>query len=143
MNLPEVVRSSWIPWNRYLISGFALTILITLLFTFPLPEKAYPLTVRPLDWIAHLLATAFWTFVVLVGLARHPEIRWLPEIHPWKRWFLVPLTLFLYSALLEGLQIWIPGRELSWKDLLANLCGVLFGTGVFLRLIEGLPVPDR
>ncbi len=42
------------------------------------------------------------------------------------------LWLMLYGILIEIVQIWIPGRNCSLPDLVADLCGILTGMVVVL-----------
>ncbi|HPS56476.1 MAG TPA: VanZ family protein [Spirochaetota bacterium] len=37
------------------------------------------------------------------------------------------LWLMLYGIVIEGIQIWIPGRSCSLMDLAADLCGIAAG----------------
>jgi len=50
---------------------------------------------------------------------------------------LAPLSAFFYGLLLEVIQIWVPGRIFSFKDILANLIGSALG-GLFLWIIKAL-----
>lgn len=52
-----------------------------------------------------------------------------------KHWLFVALATFSFSALMEYLQGFVPGRSVDWKDLVANAMGT--GTGlVFLLLFK-------
>ncbi len=42
------------------------------------------------------------------------------------------LWLMFYGILIEIVQIWIPGRNCSLSDLVADLCGILTGMGLVL-----------
>ncbi len=58
----------------------------------------------------------------LLGLAAHP----LPA-----NGFRIALALALYGILLEGGQAFIPGRDPSLADALANLSGAVLGVAVY------------
>lgn len=44
-----------------------------------------------------------------------------------KHWLFVALAAFSFSALMEYLQGFVPGRSVDWKDLVANAMGVGIG----------------
>lgn len=46
-----------------------------------------------------------------------------------RRWHLAVLVVLLYSAGIEGLQHFVPGRHGSLEDLAANVLGILIGVG--------------
>lgn len=54
------------------------------------------------------------------------------------KWWLVALAAFSFSALLEYLQGFVPGRTVDWKDLVANASGILIGLLVLLLLKESI-----
>ncbi|MCO5261123.1 MAG: VanZ family protein [Crocinitomicaceae bacterium] len=55
-------------------------------------------------------------------------------------WWKVALVVFLFSASLEFLQQFVPGRESDLKDMIANGTGVVIGWGVlfifYSKIIE-------
>ncbi len=48
----------------------------------------------------------------------------------WRRLRWVAVAVFLYSTLLEGLQYFVPGREVHLSDLAANVVGVFAGLAI-------------
>lgn len=80
------------------------------------------------DKLGHALAYFALTFncSLVFGSAKHLRI---------------VLYLFLFGILIELLQGWIPGRERSGYDLLANLTGIMLGMGflsIFGKRIRSL-----
>lgn len=53
-----------------------------------------------------------------------------------KHWLFVALAAFSFSALMEYLQGFVPGRSVDWKDLVANAMGTGIGLLVLLLLKE-------
>jgi VanZ family protein len=51
-----------------------------------------------------------------------------------KRYYLyLCLGIIIYSGLIELGQSYVPGRDMSALDLLANIAGVLLGAGMMYR----------
>jgi len=88
------------------------------------------------DKSAHFLSyTVFAIFGALIQL-------------PHKRYILLCLGVVLYSALMEYGQSFVPNREMSALDFVANSLGVLVGYGLarwfsqrWLRKAPGTPSP--
>lgn len=75
------------------------------------------------DKFGHLLA--YCVLVVNAGLLVSKS-----------KWFFVAILAFAFSALLEYLQGFVPGRSVDWKDVIANACGVIIGWVVLLLFKE-------
>jgi VanZ family protein len=75
------------------------------------------------DKIGHLLAYVVLT--INTGL-----------LFPKNKWVFVAFSAFAFSALLEYLQGFVPGRSVDWKDLIANASGVLIGVTILLLFKE-------
>lgn len=52
------------------------------------------------------------------------------------KWLFVALAAFSFSALMEYLQGFVPGRSVDWKDLLANAIGTGIGLVVLFLFKE-------
>jgi len=74
-----------------------------------------------LDKVAHLLV--YYIFAVLAFRALEKK----------QYYALVCAGIILYSALLELGQSYVPGRDMSGYDLLANIGGVILGAVVMRR----------
>ena len=74
-----------------------------------------------LDKVAHLLV--YYIFAVLAYRALGNK-----QYYPY-----VCIGIVFYSALLELCQAYVPGRDMSGYDLLANIGGVLLGAVVMRR----------
>ncbi len=48
----------------------------------------------------------------------------------WRRLHWVAIAVLVYSTLLEGLQYFVPGREVHLSDLAANVVGILAGLAI-------------
>ena len=48
----------------------------------------------------------------------------------WRRLRWVAVATLVYSTLLEGLQYFVPGREVHLSDLAANVVGILAGLAI-------------
>lgn len=66
------------------------------------------------DKFGHLLA--YCVLVVNAGLLVSKS-----------KWLFVAISAFVFSALLEYLQGFVPGRTVDWRDLVANAAGVVIG----------------
>jgi len=73
------------------------------------------------DKTAHLI-----TYVIFAALAYRAGFS--PQ-----RMIFVFIGIVIYSGLLEVGQSFVPGREMSALDLVANACGVVIGALVFRR----------
>ncbi len=83
---------------------------------------SYP---RPVEGMFSAYGTRFfhiigyWLLTLLVAWLRPSRCRD-------RAWFAAGIA-FAYGAILELLQLFVPGRAFSLGDILANLCGVLGG----------------
>ena len=98
------------------ISAILVGILITILSLLP-PSNGVDIHVN--DKIGHFLAYGVW--IINLGLLFN-------KIHYWK----LIVSILVYSILMEFFQSFIPGREVSAYDLIANTIGALIGTGILL-----------
>ncbi|MEE4146115.1 MAG: VanZ family protein [Halieaceae bacterium] len=78
-------------------------------------------SIDPLDKVVHLLV--YYIFAVFAYRALQNK-RYYPYLC---------LGIIAYGALLELGQSWVPGRDMSAYDLLANTVGVLLGAAVVTR----------
>lgn len=101
-------------WIR--ISAILVGIGITVLSLMP-PSSGVELQVN--DKIGHFVAYAVW--MTNLGLM-------VSKVHYWK----IILAILVYSAIMEYFQSFIPGREVSFYDMIANTIGALIGTGILL-----------
>ena len=76
---------------------------------------------------------AFSTLAVTWALARSPSRRGHWAIAAW---------LLLYGALIEIVQAYVPGRDASWLDLMADAVGIAAGLGL-VTLLRRLPLLHR
>jgi VanZ family protein len=95
-------------------------ILVILGITFlSLKPPAGGIEIKINDKLGHLLA--YCVLVVNAGL-----------IVAKNKWLLIAISTFAFSALLEYLQGFVPGRSVDWKDLIANIGGAAIGYLVLL-----------
>ncbi len=79
------------------------------------PRLQLPGVREGLDLVFH--AAAYGTLVILGGMpARRPRR--------------VAVAVLVYSTLLEGLQYFVPGRQVDPLDLAANVAGILAGLAI-------------
>ena len=98
------------------ISALLVGIIITVLSLLP-PSSGVEIHVN--DKIGHFLAYGVW--MINLGLL-------FSKNQYWK----IILAILVYSAIMELFQSFIPGREVSSYDILANTLGALIGTGILL-----------
>ncbi len=79
------------------------------------------------DLVLH--GAAYGTLVILGGMLRY-RLRWLV------------VAVLLYSTLLEGLQYFVPGREVHLSDLAANVVGILAGLVIVALWRNQQAVPE-
>ena len=83
-----------------------------------LPKGVAPTAVLS-DKVVHLVA-----YGVLAGLTCFTYDVWA------RRAVLAMAALFLYGVAIEAAQIWVPGREGSLPDIVANTAGIVLGTAL-------------
>ena len=88
-------------------------------------------SIDQLDKLQHFMA--FSTLAVTWALARSPSRRGHWAIAAW---------LLLYGALIEIVQAYVPGRDASWLDLMADAVGIAAGLGL-VTLLRRLPLLHR
>ena len=71
---------------------------------------------------------AYGTLVILGGMLRR-RLRW------------VVVATLVYSTLLEGLQYFVPGREVHLSDLAANVVGIFAGLVIVALWRRQQPAP--
>lgn len=77
------------------------------------------------DKIAHLLAYAVFTFLAW-GISRSA-----------RHFIYLSCAIVVYGALMEFGQSFVPGRDMSTPDFLANTIGVVLGATLCLKLFAG------
>jgi len=87
--------------------------------------------IGPYDKVAH-----FITYVIFAVLAH----RMRPSA---RHYVYVCIGVVTYSGLLEVAQSFVPGREMSVLDLLANTSGVLLGALLSNKLFDGVRVQGK
>lgn len=109
---------TWIKNNQklFLISFIIIAVAIAILSLLP-PKSALNLGSK--DKISHFIA--YFTLSINAFLAWRISIKSI--------WLI--LVLISYGLLLEFLQGFVPGRDSSWMDALANSAGVLIGALTF------------
>lgn len=95
-------------WHQFIVlTGIATYLLLT-----PLSGTAFETTN---DKAMHVIG---W-----MGLTLSLRIAWpTPRFH-----YTAVFGVFIYSFILESLQILVPERHFSWLDLVANAAGVMLG----------------
>ena len=76
------------------------------------------------------------SLLMIVGLKKQHDIMFM-------HFNAVPITIVtvsVYGALIECVQILIPGRYFEWQDMVANGFGALLGFGLFYRFISRVNV---
>lgn len=98
------------------ISAILVGLGITVLSLMP-PSSGVEIHVN--DKIGHFVAYAVW--MVNIGLL-------VSSKHYWK----IILAILVYSGIMEFFQSFIPGREVSFYDMMANTIGAIIGTAILL-----------
>lgn len=99
-----------------LVSAVIVFLIITVLSLLP-PKSG--IEIHTNDKVGHFLAYAAFSFNLCLLASRNRQFIWL-------------LTLAVgYGVFIEFLQGFIPGRQPSFLDILANSTGVLIGAGLF------------
>lgn len=105
-----------------LLLGIALMIVSYMMLT-PEPPQPEILDFSQADKLAHLCSFMLLAFLADTGWA---ESRYGPHKY---------LPLLAYGIVIEGLQHFVPGREVSGWDVLANASGImLYGLAVLPML---------
>jgi VanZ family protein len=116
------IVASWVPFSAWV--AFA-----TLLSATPakqLPRWKIPLPMA--DKIAHWLL--FFIGSALLALALRATF---PAHRKSWHWLAIVLALGAFGVINEVQQVWTPGRHgADWGDMIANLTGVISGSGLFL-----------
>ncbi len=102
-------------WTQWGTAGWALA--ITVLSLVP---KEHAIQSGASDKLDHLAAYALLSFLAVLG---------------WRKSIRLPVILLVviaYGALLDGAQMWVPGRNPDWWDVLANSVGGVLGAGLAL-----------
>lgn len=86
------------------------------------------------DKIVHFLEYFFLAFLTAFALVRGTKRS--------RQWQMQMAIIFpvLYGILLEVIQLGVPGREMSFLDIGANVAGVLAGAFVGMRVLEPVAV---
>lgn len=98
------------------ISAILVGLGITVLSLMP-PSSGVEIHVN--DKIGHFVAYAVW--MVNIGLL-------VSSKNYWK----IILAILVYSGIMEFFQSFIPGREVSFYDMMANTIGAIIGTAILL-----------
>lgn len=110
-----------------LLLGIALVIVTYMMLT-PKPPQPEMLDFSQSDKLAHLLS-----FLILAFLA---DAGWAESGFDARKY----LPLLGYAVAVEGLQYFVPGREVSGLDLLANAGGLALYGLVILPLLRKLAI---
>ena len=81
-----------------------------------------------IDLVFH--GAAYGTLVFLGGILLLHRLRWVAG------------SVLLYATLLEGLQYFVPGREVHLSDLAANVVGILAGLVIVALWRRQQPGPE-
>jgi VanZ family protein len=87
------------------------------------------------DLMNHALAFAALAFVASIG-HRQSAARWAAAL----------LAVLAYGALIEVVQLYVPGRIGEWADLMADLVGIVIGTtaaALVLRAVRAIAAVPR
>lgn len=87
--------------------------------------------IGPYDKVAH-----FVTYGIFAALAHRMRL-------PARHYVYACIGIVAYSGLLEVAQSFVPGREMSAFDLLANSSGVLLGALLSHKLFYGVRVQGK
>lgn len=104
------------------ISAILVGVGITVLSLLP-PTSGVEIHVN--DKIGHFVAYAVW--MINIGLLVSTK-------HYWK----IIVAILVYSGIMEFFQSFIPGREVSFYDMMANTIGAIIGTGILLLFKQQL-----
>lgn len=107
LNFP--VRS----WRALLV---VLLVVVSYLALTPTPLEG---SESGLDKVAHLMAFSALAFVGYLGFPASRGMR-----------IALLFGLLAYGALIEVLQLFVPGRSSEWGDLLADVLGIALGAGL-------------
>ena len=102
--------------------------------TLPLPDLGLTFT----DKIAHFIAYAVLAFACAFWL---PRAAWTASA--WRAALLVVLVTALYGLLDEFHQSFVPGRDTSLFDWLADLAGACIGVSLFALVSRSIHGGDR
>ena len=83
-------------------------------------------SIGPYDKVAHLV-----TYGIFAALAHRMNLSARHYVY-------VCIGIVAYSGLLEVAQSFVPGRDMSALDMLANTSGVLLGALLSNKLVEGV-----
>ena len=86
------------------------------------------MSISMLDKFVHSFMFGTLSFLMIVGLKKQSEYMYL---HFHAVVVAIAVTIF-YGALIECLQLIVPGRCFEWLDLLANSVGAIIGYIMFL-----------
>lgn len=101
----------------------SLVIIIIAIIYLSLKSPSDSIEIKINDKIGHLIA--YCVLTVNAGL-----------LFPSKKWWLVVVSAFVMSAIMEYLQSFVPGRFTDWKDLVANGSGALIGWLILILFCE-------
>jgi VanZ family protein len=125
--LERIVKLPLVPtWARYALVVGALAAIVTFSVV-PLPSSvtdAGPLGLFPVRRYLHLLAYAGFALVLGYALADSPR----PD---WQVLAIVFLVAFGVGAAMELLQLTLPRRHSSVRDVLANAAGASIAVGLW------------
>ncbi len=99
--------------QKLLIIWFAVIIVSTLA---PMPVSTISASTYS-DKIAHIILFGLFSFLVFFNLAA--------KYKEWRAFFLSVISSFIFSGLIEIIQIHIPGRTASWFDFFAGVLGAV------------------
>ncbi len=85
-----------------------------------------------IDKLVHTFMFGVLSLLMIVGLKKQHDVMFLH----FKAVPISILTVCLYGALIECIQILIPGRYFEWQDMLANGFGAVVGFGLFLLIYK-------
>lgn len=85
-----------------------------------------------MDKIVHTVMFGVLSLLLIVGLKKQHEVMFLH----FKAAPVAIITVSVYGALIECIQLLIPGRYFEWQDIAANALGAFVGYGLFLLIYK-------
>jgi len=112
---------------RYGIAGlYVVALAILSLMSAKKAQQISPMDFLGGDKVAHLVAYALLSFLVMYALNRNLEK---------KNWIWIMLACIIYGIILECLQyVFFTGRHFEILDIIANIIGCILGILVFNKL---------
>ena len=120
---PDPTASKWLAWLR-LLCALAALLLVAGLFVGGAQPAAVGLFRAPWDKLAHATVFALLAVLLAIALSGAHLLHGRSALSPAQALTLAGLLAALVAGADEIHQVWLPGREPSWSDLLADVIGI-------------------